>query len=93
MTRLWMAIRGFRWLLVPIYAAYTIAFLADRPSYLTWNGQVSHTTEAVMYGVPVLFMFLGLMEIMVREKGGIPRPNNFSFRPSTTEPLRSIQQR
>jgi hypothetical protein len=75
MTRLWMAIRGFRWLLVPIYAAYIIAFLA------------------VMYGVPVLFMFLGLMEIMVREKGGIPRPNNFSFRPSTTEPLRSIQQR
>ncbi|MFY9817759.1 MAG: hypothetical protein WAK36_13870 [Pseudolabrys sp.] len=93
MTRLWMAIRGFRWLLVPIYAAYIIAFLADRPSYLTWNGQVSHTTEAVMYGVPVLFMFLGLMEIMVREKGGIPRPNNFSFRPSTTEPLPSIQQR
>ena len=93
MARLWMAIRAFRWLLVPIYAAYIIAFVTDRSSYLIWNGHLSHTTEAVMYGVPVLFMFLGLMEIMIREKGGIPRPKNFSFRPSTTESLRSIQQR
>ena len=93
MARLWMAIRVFRWLLVPIYAAYLIAFLADRSSYLAWNGHLSHSTEAVMYGIPILFMFLGLMEIMVREKGGIPRPNNFSFRPTTTERVPSIQKR
>jgi hypothetical protein len=52
-----MAIRAFRWLLVPIYAAFIIAFVADRPSYLTWNGQVSHNTEAVMFGVPVFYVF------------------------------------
>jgi hypothetical protein len=88
-----MAMRVFRWLLVPIYAAYLIAFLSDRSSYLAWNGQVSHPTEAVMYGIPILFMFLGLMESMVRQKGGIPRPKNFSFRSSTTEPLPSSQRR
>jgi len=77
-----MAMRVFRWLLVPIYAAYLVAFLSDRSSYLAWNGQVSHETEAV-----------GLMESMVREKGGIPRPKNFSFRRSTTEPLPSSQRR
>ena len=93
MTRLWMAIRVFRWLLVPIYAAYIFAFLSDRSSYLAWNGQVSHKTEAVMYGIPILFMFLGLMESMVRQKGGIPRPKNFSFRRSATEPLPLSQQR
>ena len=79
MTRLWMAIRAFRWLLVPIYAAYIIAFVADRPSYLTWNGQVSHNTEAVMFGVPVLFMFLGLVEIMVRGKRRHPAAKKFQF--------------
>jgi hypothetical protein len=88
-----MAMRVFRWLLVPIYAAYIFAFLSDRPSYLAWNGQVSHGTETVMFGIPILFMLLGLMESMVREKGGIPRPKNFSFRPSTTEPLPSSQRR
>jgi len=93
MARLWMAMRVFRWLLVPIYAAYIFAFLSDRSSYLAWNGQVSHSTEVVMYGLPLLFVFLGLMEMMVREKGGIPRPKNLSFRPSTAEPLPSSQQR
>ena len=93
MTRLWMAIRVFRWLLVPIYAAFIIAFVTNRSSYLTWNGHLSHTTEAVMFGIPILFMFFGLTEIMVREKGGIPRPRDFSFRPPTTKPLPSIQQR
>jgi hypothetical protein len=93
MARLWMAIRIFRWLLVLIYAAYLIAFVADRSSYLTWNGHLFHTTEAAMFGIPILFMFFGLVEIIVREKGGIPRPNNFSFRPATTGPLPSIQKR
>jgi hypothetical protein len=88
-----MAIRVFRWLLVPIYAAYLIAFLSDRPSYLAWNGQVSHKTEVVMYGIPILFMFLGLMEMMIRQQGGIQRPKNFSFRQSTTEPFPIPQQR
>jgi len=81
-----MAMRVFRWLLVPIYAAYIVAFLSDRSSYLAWNGQVSHQTEAVMFGVPLLFMFLGLMESMVRDKGAIPRPKNFSFGHTTEAP-------
>jgi hypothetical protein len=35
----------------------------------------------VMFGVPILFMVLGLLEMALREKGGIPRPDNFRFKP------------
>jgi hypothetical protein len=35
----------------------------------------------VMFGVPILFMFLGLLEMALREKGGIPRARNFGFKP------------
>jgi hypothetical protein len=90
---LWMAIRIFRWLLIPIYVAYLVAFWIDRSSYLDWRGLLSLSTEAVMFGIPVLFMFLGLMEIMIREKGGIPRASIFSFRPPIAKPLPSVQQR
>jgi hypothetical protein len=43
----------------------------------------------VVFGLPVLFMLLGLLEMALREKGRIPRARNFGFKPDkdlTTEP-------
>ena len=77
----WITVRIVRWLLVPPYIAYIVAFLNNRPPYLKWNGQLAHSTEMVMFGVPILFMVLGLLEMALREKGGIPRPDNFRFKP------------
>ncbi len=82
MYRAWLVTRIARWLLVPPYFAYIVAFLNNRPSYLTWNGQLAHSTEMVMFGIPILFMVLGLLEMALREKGGIPRARNFGFRPA-----------
>jgi len=42
---------------------------------------LAHSTEMVMFGVPILFMVLGLLETAFREKGGIPRARNFGFKP------------
>ena len=81
MYRTWVVTRIARRLLIPIYLAYIIAFLNNRPSYLTWNGQLEKMTEVVMFGVPAVFMILGLLEMALREKGGIPRARNFGFRP------------
>ena len=81
MYRAWVVLRIARWLLVPIYFAYIVAFLSDRPPYLSWNGQLAHSTERVMFGIPVLFMILGLLEMALREKGGIPRARIFGFKP------------
>jgi len=81
MVGLWKATRIARWLLVPIYVAYIIEFLIHKPAYLDWRGLLALSTEMVMFGVPVLFVVLGLVEIMFREKGGIPKPRNFGFSP------------
>jgi hypothetical protein len=77
----WVTVRIVRWLLVPPYIAYIVAFLNNRPPYLKWNGQLAHSTEMVMFGVPILFMVLGLLEMAFRERGGIPRARNFGFKP------------
>jgi len=74
-------VRIVRWILVPVYFAYIVAFLNNRPYYLKWNGQLAHSTEMVMFGIPILFMILGLLEMAFRQKGGIPRARNFSFKP------------
>jgi hypothetical protein len=81
MIRLWKAVRIFRWLLVPIYAAYLIEFWINRPSHLDWRGLLLLSTEAAMFGIPLLFVFVGLMESMIRAQAGIPRPRFFGFAP------------
>jgi len=81
MVRLWMAVRIFRWLLIPIYAAYLVEFMINRPSHLDWRGLLLLSTESVMFGIPLLFVFVGLMESMIRARANIPRPRDFGFRP------------
>jgi len=81
MTVLWKGLRIFRWLLIPIYAAYLVEFMINRPSHLDWRGLLLLSTEAVMFGVPLLFVAVGLLESMVRSRAGIPRPRDFGFRP------------
>ena len=91
MVALWKATRILRWLLIPIYAAYLVDFRIHRQSYLDWRGLLDLSTEAVMFGIPILFVFLELMETMLRERAGIPRPRNFGFKPDA-EPAPSIQR-
>ena len=73
MVGLWKATRILRWLLIPIYAAYLVDFTIHRQTYLDWRGLLALSTEAVMFGIPILFVFLGLMETMLRERTGVYR--------------------
>ena len=81
MVKLWMAVRIFRWSLIPIFAIYLIEFSINRPSHLDWRGLLLLSTEAVMFGLPTLFVFVGLIESMIRARAGIPRPRDFGFAP------------
>ena len=84
MVKLWMAVRIIRWSLIPIYAIYLIEFAINRPSHLDWRGLLLLSTEAVMFGLPTLFVFVGLLEQMIRARAGIPRPRDFGFKPMAT---------
>jgi hypothetical protein len=91
MIQLWRAVRTFRWLLIPIYAAYLIEFGINRPSHLDWRGLLLLSTEAMMFGLPMLFVVVGLVESMIRANAGIPRPRNFGFQPPD-DPIKQGQQ-
>ena len=94
MVKLWMAIRIFRWSLIPIYAIYLIEFTINRPSHLDWRGLLLLSTEAVMFGIPTLFVFVGLLESMIRARAGIPRPRDFGFKPAPARvaPVQQIER-
>jgi hypothetical protein len=92
MYRLWMATRIFRWALIPLYLAYLIEFMVNRKAHLDWRGLLLLSTETVMFGLPTLFVFVGMFESMLRERAGIPRPRNFGFAPSDEEKAAATHQ-
>jgi hypothetical protein len=92
MIRLWMALRIFRWALMPIYLAYIIEFFLNRKAHLDWRGLLLLSTEAVMFGIPTLFVFVGLLESMIRERAGIPRARDFGFRPPDDAAAKQLHQ-
>ena len=88
MVKLWMATRIFRWALIPAYAIYLIEFAIHRPSHLDWRGLLLFSTEIMMFGIPTLFVFVGLFEQMIRARAGIPRARDFGFAP----PIKAMAQ-
>ena len=91
MVKLWMAVRIIRWSLIPIYAIYLIEFGINRPSHLDWRGLLLLSTEIMMFGIPTLFVFVGLLEQMIRARAGIPRARDFGFAPPVKPMLQAKQ--
>ena len=91
MVKLWMAVRIIRWSLIPIYAIYLIEFAINRPSHLDWRGLLLLSTEIMMFGIPTLFVFVGLLEQMIRARAGIPRARDFGFAPPA-KPMSQAKQ-
>jgi hypothetical protein len=56
----------------------------DPSSYLNKFGQLLLPTEAWMFGLPVLAVTLGFLELMMRERAGIERPDYFRLMPPTS---------
>ena len=81
MVGLWKATRIVRWALMPLYAAFYIEFLMHTARYLDWAGRLDLPTEAAMYGIPILFVVLGMTEAALRQNYNIPRPKPFGFAP------------
>ena len=71
---LWLFFRCLRWLLCLGAVAYCIEFYVHRSDHLNSFGHLLHTTEFCMFGIPLAVIFVGFLELMMREKSGIPRP-------------------
>ena len=57
--------------------SFAITITADRSSYLDHFGRPLHSTEAWLFGLPMLAVALGLFELMMREQAGIARSDYF----------------
>ena len=56
-------------------------YQADRTSYLDHFGRPLYSTEAWLFGLPMVAIALGLFELMMREQAGIARPDYFHLMP------------
>jgi hypothetical protein len=77
----WIVLRIARWIIWVSFLAYSVVITLDRPSYLNGLGQALHSTEAWLFGLPVLAVAAGLFELMMRERTGIARPDYFHLMP------------
>jgi hypothetical protein len=79
----WVALRITRWISWMSFLAYSFAITisADRSSYLDHFGRPLYSTEAWLFGLPMLAVALGLFELMMRERAGIARPDYFHLMP------------
>lgn len=70
----WLFFRCLRWLLWVTSAAYYLSFMANKRDHLNSFGHLLPTTEFWMFGLPLVALFAGFFELMMREKAGVPRP-------------------
>jgi hypothetical protein len=70
----WLVLRVSRWLLWLAFFAYSIHFNVYRESHLDAYGHLFLTTELVIFGLAEAAVFAGFLELMMRERAGIPRP-------------------
>jgi hypothetical protein len=69
----WHLLRVLRWLLWAAFLAFSFVFWLDRSPYLDQFGHLHLWVETVMFGLPVAAVFVGFVEMMMREKAGVFR--------------------
>ena len=84
----WLVLQITRWVSRVSFLAYSFAITitADRSSYLDHFGRPLYSTEAWLFGLPMLAVTLGLFELMMREQAGIARPDYFHLMPPRPPP-------
>lgn len=70
----WVLLRFSRWALVIATVLYSIEFVTNREQHINSYQHLMPMTEFWMFSLPVAAVVCGLFEIMMREKGNIPRP-------------------
>jgi hypothetical protein len=72
----WLVLRATRWLCYIGFLAYAYYF----------EHHLRSTKEAWLFGLGVGGIFVGFLELMMREKAGIARPYFFQLMPSAAPP-------
>jgi hypothetical protein len=73
------------------FLVYTPYVLMDRSSHLDRFSPPLRSSEAWLYGLPVLAVTFGLLELMMRERAGIQWPYYFRLMPPQ-EPIETVRK-
>ena len=74
---IWVFFRYSRWLLWLAWLGYCIEFVIHREQHMGAFGELSRRTEVWMFGIALVAVVFGLLELMMRDMAGIKRkPKN-----------------
>jgi hypothetical protein len=85
---IWLFFRCVRWLAWIAFFAFSFYYLLDRTPHIDSFGQLRHATEAMLFAPPLMAVFVGFLELMMRERAGILRPSFGQLIPPRAEPRR-----
>jgi hypothetical protein len=70
----WLAFRILRWAAWLAVVGYYAHFAMTRPAHLNAFGHLLLSTEFWMFILPLVAVFVGFMEVMMRGRAGLPSP-------------------
>jgi hypothetical protein len=71
----WQLLRVSRWALWLAFLGYCFYVYAFREGQYNQFGHLPFSTELTIFGLATAAVFAGLLEMMMRERAGIPRPS------------------
>jgi hypothetical protein len=70
----WLFFRAMRWMFWIVFLTYSFYVTTFHDSQVNTFGHLSFTTELIIFGLGNAAVFAGFLELMMRERAGIPRP-------------------
>src|SRR5687767_5695344 len=69
----WRVVRSVRWAVWFLVLAVAIYFVIDRDILFTPFGRLKPSIELLLFGLGIAPIIVGLFEMMLRDRAGIPR--------------------
>jgi hypothetical protein len=79
----WLIFRFVRWFCWIGLFLYWLHFMLYRGSHIDAYGHLFLWSEMMLFGLAQAAIFAGFLELMMREKAGIPRPTLSNWMPIT----------
>jgi hypothetical protein len=83
---IWLFVRALRWASVLLFVGFSLTFLNNPAPWLTQFNHLIRAAEMIFFGSGLAFVIAGLVELMLRERAGLPRPALGELIPRPTKP-------
>ena len=92
MVMAWLAVRALRWLAYLGFLAYSLHYVLNPASHTNSFGHLLPTSEFAMFGLALLAVFAGFIELMMRERANLDRPKLGQLIPRELPPDEALRR-